>query len=75
MPDFGKILKEREGKDGWIYYSTRPIRPNLRGGTQLYTPKPMDTAHSSLSSDILAVSEVLARNTHEVWAADRIAEG
>jgi hypothetical protein len=41
----------------------------------MYTPDPMDTANISPSSDILALSEVLARNTHEVWAAGRIAEG
>jgi ryanodine receptor 2 len=41
----------------------------------MYTPNPIDTANVSLSSDILALSEVLARNTHEVWAAGRIAEG
>jgi ryanodine receptor 2 len=41
----------------------------------MYAPKPIDTANVLLSGDILALSEVLARNTHEVWAAGRIAEG
>jgi ryanodine receptor 2 len=26
-------------------------------------------------TDIMALSEVLARNTHEVWASNRIADG
>jgi ryanodine receptor 2 len=41
----------------------------------MYIPGPIDTSNVSLRSDILALSEVLARNTHEVWAAGRIAEG
>jgi len=41
----------------------------------MYQPNPIDTAGVSLSGDILALNEALARNTHEVWAAGRIAEG
>lgn len=41
----------------------------------MYTPKPIDTAKVTLGADILALSEVLAKNTHEVWAAGRMAEG
>jgi ryanodine receptor 2 len=41
----------------------------------MYTPNPIDTSTISLSGDILALSEVLARNTHEVWSAGRIAAG
>jgi hypothetical protein len=32
-------------------------------------------SYISLSSDITALSEILAKNTHEVWASGRIAEG
>ena len=41
----------------------------------MYRPNPIDTGHIRLSSDIIALSEVLAKNTHEVWAAGRIADG
>jgi len=41
----------------------------------MYMPNPIDTSKISLSSDIMALSEVLAKNTHEVWASGRIAEG
>ena len=41
----------------------------------MYVPNPVDTANISLGSDILALSEVLAKNTHEVWASGRIADG
>ncbi len=40
-----------------------------------YTPKPIDTGDVRLSSDILALSELLAKNTHEVWAENRMKEG
>jgi len=41
----------------------------------MYTPNPIDTSHIQLSDDIMALSERLAKNTHEVWSAGRIAEG
>jgi len=41
----------------------------------MYTPKPIDTSHIQLGDDILALSEKLAENIHEVWSARRIAEG
>jgi len=41
----------------------------------MYKPNPIDTTNVSLSSDIMALSEVLAENTHEVWAAGRLADG
>ena len=41
----------------------------------MYTPNPINTSHIQLSADILALVEKLAKNTHEVWAAGRIAEG
>ena len=40
----------------------------------MYTPNPLDTSNVSLSSDVSAMSEVLAKNTHEAWAAGRIAQ-
>ena len=40
-----------------------------------YTPKPIDTSDVKLSGDILALSELLAKNTHEVWAENRMKEG
>jgi RyR domain len=40
-----------------------------------YIPKPVDTTHVMLPADILALSERLAENAHEVWAVQRIAQG
>jgi len=41
----------------------------------MYKPNLIDTTNISLSSDILTLSEILAKNTHDVWAAGRIKEG
>lgn len=40
-----------------------------------YTPQPLDTSSVKLSSDILDLTEQLAKNTHEVWARERMAQG
>ena len=40
-----------------------------------YVPKPVDTAQIALPADILALCEQLAENAHEVWAAQRLAQG
>ncbi len=43
--------------------------------THQYIPKPIDTSNIELSDEILELSEKLAENVHEVWAAGRIADG
>lgn len=41
----------------------------------MYIPKPIDTSDVVLTEDLLALTEKLAENTHDVWAAGRAAEG
>jgi hypothetical protein len=41
----------------------------------VYVPNPIDTTRITLDRDVLALGELLAKNTHEVWAAGRVAEG
>ena len=41
----------------------------------MYTPNPIDTTNISLPRELLNVAEILAENTHDVWAAQRIREG
>ena len=41
----------------------------------MYTPKPIDTSNIKLSEDLLALTEKIAENVHDVWAAGRIKEG
>ena len=40
-----------------------------------YKPNPMDTSTVELPVELLELTEVIAKNVHEVWAAGRIAEG
>ena len=40
-----------------------------------YVPAPLDTSDVQLSPPIIQLGEMMARNTHEVWAAGRIADG
>ena len=41
----------------------------------MYKPEPIDTTDVKLSDELLALTEKLAENTHEVWAVGRIAQG
>ena len=40
-----------------------------------YEPRPIDTSKIVLGPELVELTEYLARNTHEVWARGRIAEG
>lgn len=41
----------------------------------MYEPKPIDTSEVVLSDEIIQLGEVLAANTHDVWAQGRVNEG
>ena len=41
----------------------------------MYNPTPINTSKIILGHGIKALAEVLAKNTHDVWAAGRIVEG
>ncbi len=40
-----------------------------------YEPRPTDTSEVILPEELLALTEEIAENVHDVWAAGRIAEG
>ena len=40
-----------------------------------YIPKPVNTAEVVLPNELLALTEKIAENVHDVWSAGRIAEG
>lgn len=40
-----------------------------------YTPNPIQTGHVSLPADLLELAELLAKNTHDVWAKERLDQG
>lgn len=41
----------------------------------MYTPKPIDTKDIRLPEELLALTEKIAENVHDVWAQGRISEG
>lgn len=41
----------------------------------MYIPKPVDVSDVDLSEELLQLTEKIAENVHDVWAAGRIAEG
>lgn len=41
----------------------------------MYRPNPIDTADVRLPEELLELTEQIAENVHEVWAASRLAEG
>ena len=40
-----------------------------------YDPIPVDTSDVTLPAELLALTERIAENVHEIWAAGRLAEG
>ena len=40
-----------------------------------YKPNPVDTSDIVIPEELLELSEHIAKNVHEVWAAGRISEG
>jgi hypothetical protein len=40
-----------------------------------YTPKPIETSEIVLPSEIHNLTERLAENAHDIWAAQRLAQG
>lgn len=53
----------------------RTINTSTNMNSKTYTPNPIDTTDVELSEELLELVELLAENTHDNWAAGRIAEG
>ena len=47
----------------------------MRENMNNYNPKPLDTSAIELPLELLELTEKIAENVHEVWAAGRIADG
>ena len=41
----------------------------------MYIPKPVDTSAVHLPDDLIALTEQIAENVHDIWAQGRIADG
>ncbi|HVK05636.1 MAG TPA: RyR domain-containing protein [Armatimonadaceae bacterium] len=53
----------------------RPKRSSVAEPRNGYQPDPLDTSGVTLTGDISTLTELLAKNTHEVWAKQRMSEG
>lgn len=40
-----------------------------------YLPEPIDTSAVSLNPALMQLAELLAKNAHDVWAQERLAQG
>ena len=40
-----------------------------------YVPNPIDTSQVNVPEEIIALAEILAKNTHEVWSKGKMDEG
>jgi hypothetical protein len=40
-----------------------------------YEPQPIDTSRVALDGEIRELTELLARNAHDIWARQRLADG
>lgn len=40
-----------------------------------YIPNPIDTSDIMLSDEIIKLAQILAKNTHETWARNKMREG
>jgi hypothetical protein len=55
---------------------TSPLHTTISYNLRMsYQPRPIDTSSVRLSPDILDLTEKLAKNAHEVWATERLAQG
>ena len=41
----------------------------------MYNPNPINTSDVELSADLLELTEQIAENVHDVWSAERMAQG
>lgn len=41
----------------------------------MYTPHPLDTSGIALPSELVELTEKIAKQVHEIWSTGRIAEG
>lgn len=41
----------------------------------VYVPKPVDTSDVVLNKELLELTELIAKNVHDVWALQRMKEG
>lgn len=62
--------------EGTAQHTRQTVKQDIREENEIpYEPAPADTSHVVLTAEIKALTELLARNTHDVWARQRVSEG
>jgi len=51
------------------------VDSHLEEDVVVYEPEPIDTSKVQLNDEIFELTEILAKNAHEVWAEQRKAKG
>ena len=46
-----------------------------KGKKTMYIPKPINTSEIDLDEELLALTELISEQVHDIWAQGRIAEG
>ena len=83
---FDSLNKESQNKADTVHRSLETINSILsavgnleKGGSfkieKNYTPSPLDLSEIELSDDLKELTEILAENTHQLWARARMDEG
>jgi hypothetical protein len=67
--DFALPLVPADGR------TLAPVLATPYNARMSYVPQPIATSHIELSPEIRQLTEELAKNTHELWAQERIAQG
>ena len=65
-----------EGSGVWLIPKEAYVVPKgAKSKAPDYAPKPMDTSRVDLPESLKELTELLAENVHENWAAGRLADG
>lgn len=78
MCESGKIAgaERLEGSDVWMVPKTASPGKKMPGkAVESYQPQPVDTSGVQLPPELGELTEQIAENVHENWAASRIAQG
>ena len=61
--------------DAWNDSENYMVKISLPDDIQTYVPRPIDLSDVQLPEELMTLREAIAENVHEVWAAERRAQG
>src|SRR5262245_37748306 len=68
------LNRPNAGVFGAVFWREPPQGP-AKEDRMAYTPEPIDTSVVTLPEDLTELTEVLAKNAHDLWAQQRLADG